>query len=423
MSVIVCLNMGLLLLASLVVVVVDAQNTNSQTEIARRVLVALGCKNSCDCGTDALVCNGGKVTQLHFYAFSATASISTEIGLLTDLEELNLSTSEGEELTGTVPTELKGLTRITFLDISGSRELASDFATFLALTSLTELTIGKSKLRGTLDGIERLSHLVELAVDETLMNGTLPTALGSLKDLKGLYVDASRFVGTLPTQLSNLKKLERFWCSQSAFSGSIPKLSSTLKRDGCFLQDDDFVPIGCLNCSSLHESNDVCICDAAPAECLATLAVTLDTSTSTTTVQIGTGTSSGTSIVSSPSPTTVDAMIATPGVASTSSSSVSLGSVTSLPPDTLTITPGIGPTSSSSVALGSSPTASPPDAGLIAGVVAGVVCCLLMSAAVAAVVWWRKKSLSHEHAANVGPTLSSTPTPKSEYASVLVHLN
>lgn len=383
------------LLSSLVVV--DAQLNAGA--IAKRVLVALGCTSFCGCGSDALVCDGSKVTELHFSTFSMTASILTEIGLLTDLEELDLSNAdEGAELklTGTVPTQLKALTKLSFLDLSGNRNLESDFSTFLPLTSLTQLTVGKSKLRGTLDGIERLPHLVELSVDESSMNGTLPTELGLLTDIQRLFVDGSRFVGTLPTQLSNLTKLKHFWCSNSAFTGSIPKLSSSLERGGCVLQDDDVLPIGCLDCSTLHASNDKCLCDAAPPDCPTPVTLV----TVTTTVRIGT---------------------VTPGVASTStsSSSVAVGSITSLPPDTPTITPGVASTSSSSVTLGSI-TSSPPDAGLIAGVVAGVVCCLLLSAAVAVVVWWRKKSLSHESAKVSAPTPS---TPKSEYASVLAHLN
>jgi hypothetical protein len=297
------------------------------------------------------------------------------IGLLTDLEELDLSNAdEGAKLklAGTVPTQLKALTKLSFLDLSGNRNLESDFSTFLPLTSLTQLTVGKSKLRGSLDGIERLPRLVELGVDESSMTGTLPTELGLLTDIQWLFVDGSRFVGTLPTQLSNLTKLKHFWCSNSAFTGSIPKLSSALERDGCVLQDDDVLPIGCLDCSTLHASNNKCLCDAAPLSCL-TSPLPLTLAKVTTTVQIGT-------------------VPVTPGVASTSSSSVALGSL----------------------------TASPPDAGLIAGVVAGVVCCLLLSAAVAVVVWWRKKSLSHESAKASAPTPS---TPKSEYASVLAHLN
>jgi hypothetical protein len=411
------------LLSSLVVV--DAQQNAGA--IAKRVLTALGCTSFCGCGY-ALVCDGSNVTELHFSTFSTSASILTEIGLLTDLEELNLSNAdEGAELrlTGTVPTELKALTKLTFLDLSGNRNLVGDFSTFLPLTSLTQLTVGKSKLRGTLDGIERLPHLVELSVDESSMNGTLPTELGLLTDIQWLFVDGSRFVGTLPTQLSNLTKLKRFWCSNSAFSGSIPKLSSSLERGGCVLQDDDVLPIGCLDCSTLHASNDKCVCDAAPLSC--PTPVTLAKVTVTTTVRIGTvpvtpgvaSTSSSSVAVGRITSSPPDTPTITPGVASTSSSSVTLGSITSLPPDTPTITPGVASTSSSSVTLGSL-TASPPDAGMIAGVVAGVVCCLLLSAAVAVVVWWRKKSLSHESAKASAPTPS---TPKSEYASVLAHLN
>mmetsp|Transcript_13744 Transcript_13744/g.29349 ORF Transcript_13744/g.29349 Transcript_13744/m.29349 type:complete len:235 (-) Transcript_13744:300-1004(-) len=76
-----------------------------------------------------------KVTALRLYGNSLDGTIPTEIGLLTDLTELELYDNK---LTGTIPTEIGKLTKLEELHLEGNKLSGSvPFEIFTKLTFLT----------------------------------------------------------------------------------------------------------------------------------------------------------------------------------------------------------------------------------------------------------------------------------------------
>lgn len=80
-------------------------------------------------------------------------------------------------------------------------------AELFALSSLTTLVIRWSNVRGSLEGIERLTNLRELMLDWSRMSGTIPTTIGSLRSLETLVIDRMYLSGPVPTSVGQLTRL------------------------------------------------------------------------------------------------------------------------------------------------------------------------------------------------------------------------
>jgi hypothetical protein len=92
---------------------------------------------------------------------------------------------ESNGMTGTIPSEWDGMTKLEVL-------LAHD-----------------NDLVGSLDGeiVAAFTNLQQLHLDSNLMVGSIPSELGSLGDLKDVLLQSNNFRGSLPSELGNLGKL------------------------------------------------------------------------------------------------------------------------------------------------------------------------------------------------------------------------
>jgi hypothetical protein len=97
-------------------------------------------------------------------------------GSVTEIGLYNMATA----LTGTLPTELGGLSSLTTLYVFG------------------------------------------FGGDQNGLSGTFPTQLGMLRSLNLLNLAGNRLVGSLPTQIGKLKKLYEFRVHNNNFGGSLP---------------------------------------------------------------------------------------------------------------------------------------------------------------------------------------------------------
>jgi len=122
----------------------------------------------CSCNT--LPCT---ITSLSISQCNLQGSIPTEIGDLSDLNNLIFSSDKG--LTGTIPVQLYSLNK-----------------------------------------------LVELRLAYCGFTGKIATEVGNLVDLKILSFDSNKFSGMIPTQLCSLTKLETFSISYNSINGMIP---------------------------------------------------------------------------------------------------------------------------------------------------------------------------------------------------------
>ena len=110
----------------------------------------------------------------------------------------------GNQLTGTIPTELGNLTALLRLFLN-SNSLSGSIPTELGnLTNLTVLYLYNNQL-----------------------TGTIPTELGNLTNLESLHLGGNSLSGSIPTELGNLTNLRYFLLYDNQLTGTIPLSSVT----------------------------------------------------------------------------------------------------------------------------------------------------------------------------------------------------
>jgi len=113
--------------------------------------------------------------------FNQTSGYTTCIASPASCTRLVIGASR---LTGSLPTELGYLTRLTILSLY-SNQLTGTLPTQLAaLTRLGDMNFGSNQL-----------------------TGSLPTELGMMTSLSIIHVDTNQFIGTLPSELGALSSL------------------------------------------------------------------------------------------------------------------------------------------------------------------------------------------------------------------------
>ena len=123
-----------------------------------------------------------RVTRLVLERRGLTGELPTELGLLTGLEELNVSLSS--QLTGLIPAELGDLANLRTLQLHYNR-----------LTGPIPPELGG------------LSKLTDLQLHGNALNGPIPPELGNLSELVNLYLGVNYLTGPIPVELSRLAQL------------------------------------------------------------------------------------------------------------------------------------------------------------------------------------------------------------------------
>ena len=198
------------------------------------------------------VSNGGSttITSINLPNEGLSATLPTELGLLTDLEELNL---KGNLIAGTIPKEVaNNLEKLYSIDLSNNQvsgslpqwwgsfsltkmmlsqnRLSGEFFHNIYsphLQSLQEVRLEDNKLAGTIDGntIMQMQNIETISLSQNDITGLIPGyQLGSLNKLKFLYLDKNNLVGPLPSQLAQVGKstLEEIWVQGNSLSGTVP---------------------------------------------------------------------------------------------------------------------------------------------------------------------------------------------------------
>lgn len=131
---------------------------------------------NCDFDTDA-------ITSLMFFNDSISGTLSTEIGLLDNLEWFDLPNAY---LTGTLPTEI------------------------FNLTSLKGFTVPNNYVTGRIPtGVGAWKRLTTLDLSGNELEGSVPTEVGLLESLEVLDLYGNDLTGSVPTELGVLKHLRR----------------------------------------------------------------------------------------------------------------------------------------------------------------------------------------------------------------------
>jgi len=202
------------------------------------------------CNWEGIICGGNEdIKEVSLPAKGLSGTIPTELGILSELEILNLSKNM---LQGSIPQEIANLPKLTTLDLSetfitgtlpqyfASTQLSTLLLANNAisgkffmkenaphLSSIKEIRMENNLLTGTLDGstLTFMSHLETLSLSDNDLSGLIPgEELGSLPTLHYLYLDGNHFIGPLPSQLAQVGKasLLELWVQDNALSGTVP---------------------------------------------------------------------------------------------------------------------------------------------------------------------------------------------------------
>ena len=162
----------------------------------------------------------GSVTDLYLFRNNLSGSIPTELGNLTNLAWLSLSSNS---LSGSIPTELGSLTNLAWLSLS-SNSLSGSIPTELgSLTNLAWLYLHRNSLSGSIPTeLTSLTNLTQLYLHRNSLSGSIPTELTSLTNLTQLYLYSNNLSGSIPTELGNLTNLTQLYLYSNNLSGCVP---------------------------------------------------------------------------------------------------------------------------------------------------------------------------------------------------------
>eukprot|EP00934_Nitzschia_sp_Nitz4_P006030 Nitzschia sp. Nitz4//scaffold187_size43274//12046//14055//NITZ4_007332-RA/size43274-exonerate_protein2genome-gene-0.19-mRNA-1//1//CDS//3329539804//6020//frame0 len=139
----------------------------------------------------------GIVTFLRLHEGEQLAgSLPTEVGLLSSLQHISL---DGNALTGTLPSEIGNLSGLQKMDLEANR-----------LTGIIPTEIGL------------LSTVEHLYLEKNELSGTLPSEIGNLSSLQTFYIYGNPGItGTVPSEFEGLQSLESFSFENTTLSGSV----------------------------------------------------------------------------------------------------------------------------------------------------------------------------------------------------------
>nr|GEY23678.1 leucine-rich repeat-containing protein [Tanacetum cinerariifolium] len=180
----------------------------------------------------------GSVTELHLFYVAApppdfeqvpiSSDILTPLFHIRSLELLNISTNLFE---GEIPGDGFGnLTKLVRLSVRYNNFNGSIPSQLFQLTNLRYLTMSYNYLDGVLSPeVGKLRYLESLYLHGNSLSGNIPREIGNLTNLRDLGMGSNLLEGKLEPELSSLRNLSTLDLSNNGFLGPIPAQLFELK--------------------------------------------------------------------------------------------------------------------------------------------------------------------------------------------------
>ena len=110
------------------------------------------------------------------------------------------------------------------------------------MVELTRLSLDYNDLSGSIPSeLGNLDKVTSLRLAGNDLSGPIPAELGNLDSVTLLYLQSNRLSGSIPSALGNLSTLETFWVRYNDLSGSIPsELGNLVNLTSFYLKDNSF---------------------------------------------------------------------------------------------------------------------------------------------------------------------------------------
>ena len=139
-------------------------------------------------------------------------------------ENVAMDTWDGVTVDGTPP-------RVTELNFHRKGLTGTIPPALGSLSNLKGLELHHSDLTGPIpEALGALSNLETLNLHVNQLTGPIPEALGSLSNLKELGLDQNQLDGTIPPELGQLTKLETLTLNRNQLTGMIPEALGSLSN-------------------------------------------------------------------------------------------------------------------------------------------------------------------------------------------------
>ncbi|AQK94064.1 Putative leucine-rich repeat receptor-like protein kinase family protein [Zea mays] len=239
--------------------------TDPQDEAALRSLMkrwknvpaSWGKSSPCDMPWDGILCDeNGRVTSLNLFGMGMGGTLSDDIGSLTELTILDLSSNRdlggplpaaigklfkleslaliGCSFSGPVPSELGNLSQLTFFALNSNKLTGSIPPSLGKLSNVTWLDLADNQLTGPLPtsrdnrtGLDQLLNAQHFHFNRNMLEGSIPDSLfSSSMHLKHILFDLNRFTGQIPASIGAIPSLTVLRLNNNGFMGPVPALNN-----------------------------------------------------------------------------------------------------------------------------------------------------------------------------------------------------
>ena len=168
----------------------------------------------------AVICGLTELRTLDLYNNELTGELPAELGNLSKLQSLGLLMNDWS---GKLPAELGNLKELTYIGISSDYFDEQPLPDWLwTLSKLESMTLRCNFIGAIPAAIGNLASLDYLNLSRNQLSGELPVELGNLTNLNCLWLCWNQFTGAIPEEIGNLTGLTQLRLLDNQFTGEIP---------------------------------------------------------------------------------------------------------------------------------------------------------------------------------------------------------